>query len=243
MRSPALDAALANIETVFDGCTSPGESACGVCHLPEEAAYLRTPHLRIPADVLRMYTFEVSDHFDDQAAAMRRLLPQGARALVMGEMEPLGIGFHGLAVVDWRAWPAEQSAAVEAFVLSWWQDVLAAPEPPYWIVEIFELCASVLRSGTPLLDRWHASAVADTHLVQCVDWWLEKLLNDDSPFRWFLYGEKAAVPELRAWLSRHAPARLRAQGEPDLAIRAELLALPYDERWAHPYWTSPSVTS
>ncbi|WP_406127931.1 hypothetical protein OIE52_12240 [Streptomyces canus] len=243
MTSLALDATLADIETVFNGCASPGESACGVCHLPEEAAYLRTPHLRIPADVLRMYTFEVSDHFDDQAAAMRRLLPQGARALVMGEMEPLGIGFHGLAVVDWRAWPAEQYAAVEAFVLTWWQDVLAAPEPPYWIVEIFELCASVLRSVTPLLDGWHASPVADTHLVQCVDRWLEKLLNDDSPFGWFLYGEKAAVPELRAWLSRHAPARLRAQGEPDLAIRAELLALPYDERWAHPYWTSPSVTN
>ncbi|MFC8429343.1 hypothetical protein [Streptomyces sp. NPDC057253] len=238
MTSPALDAALADIETVFNGFTSPAERACGLCHLPEEAAYLRTPNTRIPVDVLRMYTFEVSDHFDDHAAAMRRLLPQGARALVLGEMEPIGLGFHGLAVVDWRAWPAEQSAAVEAFVLAWWQEVLAAPSPPYWIVEIFELCVSILRSVTPLLDRWHASPVADGHLAECVDWWLEKLLVDDSPFHWFLHGDEAATADLRAWLSRHAPDRLLARDEPHLAIRAELLGLPYDERWAHPYWAS-----
>lgn len=181
-----------------------------------------------------MYTFEVSDPFDGQVAVMRRLLPQGARGLVMGEMEPLGIGCHGLAVLDWRAWPAGRSAAVEAFVVIWWQHVRTAPEPPYEIGEIFALCASVLRSVTPLLDRRHASPVADTHLVQCVDRWLEKLLVDDSPFRWFRYGEEAAVPQLRAWLSRHAPARLRAHGEHGLAARAELLALPYDARWAHP---------
>ncbi|MDH6583541.1 hypothetical protein M2161_002647 [Streptomyces sp. SAI-133] len=243
MTSPALDAALADIDTVFNGCTSPGESACELCHLPEEAAYLRTPYVRIPADVLRMYAFEVSDHFDDQAAAMRRLLPQGARALVMGEMEPLGLGFHGLAVVDWRTWPADQSAAVETFVLAWWADVLAAPEPPYRIVEIFELCASVLRSVTPLHDRWHASPVADAHLARCVDRWLDELLVDESPFGWFLQGEETAVPALRAWLAQYAPDRLRARDEPDLAKKAELLALPYDDRWAHPYWASPSATS
>lgn len=238
MTSPALDAALADIETVFNGFSSPTEQACGLCHLPEEAAYLRTPYTRIPADVLRMYTFEVSGHFDDHAAAMRRLLPQGARALVMGEMEPLGLGFHGLAVVDWRTWPAEQSAAVEAFVRAWWEEILTMPKPPYWIVEIFELCASILRSVTPLLDRWHASPVADGHLAECVDRWLEELLVDDSPFHWFLYGEEAAVVDLRTWLSRHAPDRLLARGEPHLAIRAELLGLPYDDRWAHPYWAS-----
>jgi hypothetical protein len=243
MRATALAAALADIDTVFDGFASPGETACSVCDLPEEVAYLRTPYVRIPVDVVRQYTFQVSGHFDDQNAAMRRLLPQGARALVAGEMGPLGLGFHGLAVVDWRAWPAEQSAAVERFVLAWWEEIITAPEPPYWIVDIFELCASVLRSGTPLLDRWHTSPVADAHLAQCVDWWLEKLLVDDSPFGWFLYGEEAAVPELRAWLSRHAPDRLRAQGEPDLATRAELLGLPYDERWDHPYWTSASATN
>lgn len=120
-------------------------------------------------------------------------------------------------------------------------EVLTTPKPPYWIVEIFELCASILRSVTPLLDRWHASPVADGHLAECVDWWLGKLLVDDSPFHWFLYGEEAAVVDLRTWLSRHAPDRLLARGEPHLAIRAELLGLPYDDRWAHPYWASAPV--
>ena len=97
---------------------------------------------------------------------------------------------------------------------------------------------AILRSVTPLLDRWHASPVADGHLAECVDRWLEELLVDDSPFHWFLYGEEAAVVDLRTWLSRHAPDRLLARGEPHLAIRAELLGLPYDDRWAHPYWAS-----
>ncbi|MFD7132488.1 hypothetical protein [Streptomyces sp. NPDC059894] len=29
----------------------------------------------------------------------------------------------------------------------------------------------------------------------------------------------------------------------DLATRAELLALPYDERWAHPYWCRAAATN
>ncbi|MER6288268.1 hypothetical protein [Streptomyces sviceus] len=243
MHPTALEAALADIETVFNGFASPGEAVCSVCDLPEEIAYLRTPYVRIPVDVVRQYTFQVSGHFDDQDAAMRRLLPQGARALTEGAMDPLGLGYHGLTVVDWRSWPERQAAAVETLVLAWWRDVLATPRPPYSITEIFELCAAILRSATALLDLWRPGPVADAHLAQCVDWWLEDLLGDDTPFRWWLHGEEAALPGLRSWLAAHAPARLRAQGEPDLAARAELLALPYEERWAHPYWTSPSATN
>ncbi|MGC0404547.1 hypothetical protein RKD27_007191 [Streptomyces sp. SAI-126] len=243
MHATALEAALADIDTVFNGFASPGETACSVCDLPEEVAYLRTPYVRIPVDVVRQYTFQASGHFDDQDAAMRRLLPQGARALTEGALGPLGLGFHGLAVVDWRSWPERQAAAVETFVHTWWQDVLATPEPPYSISEIFELCASILGSAAPLLDLWRPAPVADAHLVQCVDWWLADLLVDGTPFGWWLHGEEIALPVLRSWLAAHAPARLRAQGEPDLAARVELLALPYDERWAHPYWTSPSATN
>ncbi|MFF0012188.1 hypothetical protein [Streptomyces sp. NPDC005374] len=243
MHANALEAALADIETVFNGFASPGETACSVCDLPEEIAFLRTPYVRIPVDVVRQYTFQVSGHFDDQDAAMRRLLPQGARALTEGALGPLGLGYHGLTEVDWRSWPKEQATAVETFVHAWWQDVLATPEPPYAIEEIFELCASILRSATPLLDRWRPHPVADAHLMKCVDWWLPELLGDDSPFRWWLYGEEAAMPVLRSWLGAHAPDRLRSQGDPDLATRVGLLALPHGERWAHPYWSSPSATN
>ncbi|MEV6944141.1 hypothetical protein AB0N07_19465 [Streptomyces sp. NPDC051172] len=61
-------------------------------------------------------------------------------------------------------------------------------------------------------------------------WW-----QDDS--------EDADLAELRSRLVGPGATRLRAQGERDLAIRAELLALPYDERWAHPYWASASATN
>lgn len=77
MLSPALEAALANIDTVFNGFASPDETSCERCHLPEETAYLRTPYTSVPLEVVQMYLFEVSDHFTDHDAAMRRLLPQG----------------------------------------------------------------------------------------------------------------------------------------------------------------------
>jgi hypothetical protein len=81
-------------------------------------------------------------------------------------------------------------------------------------------------------------------LAHCADVWLYDLLSDSSPFSWW-YDDTvhAGVAELRAWLSGPGAARLHAAGAYDLAIRAELLTLPYDERWAHPYWTSPTATN
>lgn len=244
MTSPALDAALADIDTLFNGFASPHETGCGRCHLPEETAFLRTPYTHVPLDVVQMYVFEVAGHFDDHAAAMRRLLPQGARALADGRLEGVGWGTHGLSLVDWRSWPAEQVTAVEAFVLAWWQDVLCTPQPPYPVKDVFETCAMILGTMTPLLDRWEAHPLADAHLVRCAELWVDDLVTDASPLTWwYVDDDDEVVAELQAWLARHAPARLRAQGEPDLAVRAELLALPYDERWAHPYWLSPSATN
>ncbi|MFC3577295.1 hypothetical protein ACFOZ0_29280 [Streptomyces yaanensis] len=244
MTSAALAAALADIDTVFNGFASPNEVGCARCHLPEEIAFLRTPYTRVPPDVLRRFVFEVSDHFDDHAASMRRLLPQAARAMADGSLDGVGWGTHGLSRVDWRSWPAEQANSIEAFVYAWWEDVLTTPEPPYPVHDVFETCATIIGTMTPLLDRWVPHPVADAHLPGCADEWLYHLVVDDSPLSWwYLDDEKAVVAELQSWLASHAPARLRAQGEPDLAMRAELLALPYDERWAHPYWASPSATN
>jgi hypothetical protein len=244
MSSPALAAALADIDTVFNGFASPGETGCELCFLPEETEYLRTPYTRLPADVLRRFVFKDSLHFEDHAAVMRRLLPQTARAMADGSLDGVGWGAHGLSRVDWRAWPTEQASAVEAFVLAWWQDVVTTPEAAYPVYDVFEMCATILRTMTPLLDCWDRHPVADAHLTPCADEWLYHLVVDDSPFSWWYHGdEETVVAELQAWLARHAPARLRAQGESDFAIRAELLALPYDERWAHPYWDSPSATN
>ncbi|MFF4570161.1 hypothetical protein [Streptomyces sp. NPDC001410] len=244
MTSRALDAALADIDTVFNGFTSPNETGCGRCHLPEETAYLRTPNVRMPADVLEMYLFEVSDHFDDHAAAMRRLLPQAARAMADATLGGIDFGCHGLSRVDWRSWPAEQAAAIDAFLRAWWQDALATAEPPYPIDEIFDVCATIAGSVAPFLDGWPRGPVADRHLIECADEWLYDLLSDNSPFSWWYDdSEKTGVAELRTWLAGPGAARLHALGEYDLAVRSELLALPHDERWAHAYWESASTTN
>jgi hypothetical protein len=244
MTSPALDAALADIETVFSGFASPGETGCGLCHAPEETAYLRTPHTRVPLDVVRYYLFEVPDHFDDHAAVMRRLLPQAARALAEGTLDAIGYGAPGLSRVDWRSWPTEQAAAVETFLHAWWQDSLTVPEPPYGIDDIFETCATIARTVTPFLDGWVRSPVADAHLAYCAGTWFYDLLSDSSPFWWWYDDtEDVGVADLRTWLAGPGAARLRAQGEPHLAVQAELLALPYDERLAHPHWSSASATN
>ncbi|NUQ98917.1 MAG: hypothetical protein HOY79_20935 [Streptomyces sp.] len=244
MFSAALDAALADIDTVFDGFASFDETGCGHCHVPEETAYLRTPNVRIPENVVQYYLFEVPDHFDDHAAAMRRLLPQAARAMADGSLDAIGYGAHGLTRLDWRSWPAEQAAAIEAFLHAWWQDALTSPDPPYGIDEIFDTCATIARTVTPFLDGWGRGPVADAHLVHCTDGWLYDLLSDLSPFSWWQDdSENAGLADLRSWLAGPGAARLCAQGETDLAIRAELLALPYDERWAHPYWASASATN
>ena len=244
MLSAALEAALADIDTVFDGFASFDETGCGYCHAPEETAYLRTPHVRIPVDVVQYYLFEVPDHFDDHEAAMRRLLPQAARAMADGSLGAIGYGGNGLSRVDWRSWPAEQATAIEAFLNAWWQDALGKPDPPFGIDDIFDTCVTIARTVTPFLEAWGRGPVADAHLAHCTDGWLYDLLSDLSPFSWWYDdSEDAGLADLRAWLAGPGAARLRAQGEPDLAIRAELLALPYDERWAHPYWASASATN
>ncbi|MFJ1810586.1 MULTISPECIES: hypothetical protein [unclassified Streptomyces] len=111
MFSTALAAALADIDTVFDGFAGPDETGCGFCHAPEEAAYVRTPDVPVPVDVVRYYLFEVSDHFTDHPAAMRRLLPQAARAMADGSLGAIGHSAIGWSRVDRRSWPAGQSAA------------------------------------------------------------------------------------------------------------------------------------
>ncbi|MGI5453468.1 hypothetical protein ACQEWB_09900 [Streptomyces sp. CA-249302] len=244
MSSPALDAALADIDTVFNGFASLAETGCGHCHAPEETAYLRTPYVPIPVDVVRYYLYEVPDHFDDHPASMRRLLPQAARAMADGSLGSIAYGAHGLTRADWRSWPAAQVAAIEAFLHAWWQDALATPEPPYGIEDIFETCVTIARTVTPFLKGWVGGPAADAHLVHIADVWLYDLLSDASPFSWWDDdSEDAGVADLRAWLAGPGAARLRAAGEDDLALRCELQVLPEGERWAHPYWSSPSATN
>ncbi|MFE7648939.1 hypothetical protein [Streptomyces phaeoluteigriseus] len=199
----------------------------------------------MPLDVLRRFFFETPGHFDAHTAVVRRPLPQTAHALVDGAPECVGRAVPGLARVAWRAWPPRQAATVETFVHAWWQDVLTTPGTPNPAVyDVFEICARILGTITPLLDLWRPGPVADAHLAVCADHRNPQHVRDEAPFlRWDGADESAVVAQHQAWLAEHAPARPPAcRRPPDLATRAALLALPYDERWAHPYWYGPSAT-
>ncbi|MFD5270622.1 hypothetical protein [Streptomyces sp. NPDC058335] len=97
MRSLAPAAALADIDTVFNGFASPDETGCERCFRPEGTAYPRTPYTRLPLDVLRRFLFKTPGHFEDHAAVVRRLLPQTAHALADGALEDVGWTIPGLA--------------------------------------------------------------------------------------------------------------------------------------------------
>ncbi|BBC37753.1 hypothetical protein SGFS_090470 [Streptomyces graminofaciens] len=161
---------------------------------------------------------------------IRRLLPTWARAVAGGRLEPLGWKAHGLRELDWRSWPARQTAAVEAFVCAWWADVVATPEPGRSVDEVFEACASILGTAAPLLERWPPGPVTDAHLVSCADGWIDDLLRDSLPF--FHSDDElglVVVPELQAWPARQAPARIEPH-DYGLAVHAGLLGLPEGER-------------
>ncbi|WP_246203395.1 hypothetical protein [Streptomyces tailanensis] len=154
--------------------------------------------------------------------------------MVDGTLERFGCGTHGLSVVDWRSWPAEQAAAVESFVNAWWEGVLTMPESPYPIQDVFETCAAILGSMTPLLDRWRSGPVADVHLLSCVERWLDDLLSDQSPFCWYDDATDSDIRALQTWLAEEGLARLEAR-DYGLALRVGLLAVPVPERWDRMY--------
>jgi hypothetical protein len=125
--SPALDAALADIDTVFNGFAGSHGSGCPLCHAPEKTTYLRAPYTHVPLDVLQRYLFEVHDHFDDRTSAMRRLVPQAARAVA--DDAPGGDRLRrpradpvGLALLAGRA--GRRHRRVKQ---AWWQDGPATP--------------------------------------------------------------------------------------------------------------------
>jgi hypothetical protein len=240
--SAALIAALAEIDAVFDGCTSPHEAGCTFCHLPCEIALLRTPRTQLPDGLLFSFMHKEPGHFTDHDAVLRRLLPQAARAMVDGSM-PTMYG-HGLTRTKWRAWPREQAAAIDAFLDAWWCHTLTDPAPPTAVHDIFDACVTIAGTVGPFLSSWEATGeVADRHLVACASFWFEELAEDASPFHlWTDPGQEAiAADELRRWIALDAPRRLRALGEPGLAKGSELLGLPYDERWSQGACHGPSL--
>ncbi|WP_246212258.1 hypothetical protein [Streptomyces abyssomicinicus] len=240
-----LDHALDRLDVTFRGMTARGDETQCVCHWgsEEELAQLKVPGVVLDPDLLRR-TWSAPD-WDDHGAVLRRVLPQFARALVNGLVEPTGgmeeVG-RAFARGAWRRWPAHQSAAVREFLDAWWAHGLAETDPAVPVHEVLALCCEASGALSPWLAAWEAldHGVADRHLAAAAAHWAYDLLCDELP--WAAWDttdaeEEALRTELAAWLVRHAPARLRAQDAPEeLLHRIRLIGLTGPARWEDPHW-------
>ncbi|MFF5284799.1 hypothetical protein [Streptomyces sp. 62] len=236
-----LDRALDRLDLTFRGMTARGDEVQCECHWggEEELERLKAPDLVLAPDLL-CRTWDAPD-WSDHGAVLRRILPQFARALVKGEVEPV----FGMYEVGrsfgrgrWREWPSLQSAAVWEFLRAWWAHTLAEEDPVVPAYEVLALCAEASGTLGPWLRTWEAldDRVADRHLADAVDRWEYDLLGDELP--WGAWDDADALcTELAAWLVRHAPARLRALDAPEeLLHRVRLIGLTGAARWEDPHW-------
>lgn len=242
--SHSLDRAIARVRTVFAGMTSPTETGCRMCHAPWETELLRTPDLPVPPETLAMYGREVTDHFDDRDASIRRLLPGLVVLIASGEIDAECGGLNAMGGIAWSEWPAEQREAVFGFFETWFTQALRTPPEPSdasgagpGFGQVLRTCVSALGTVTPFLALWAAEplgSVADAHLESWVELNTYDIINDEWPFgRWCHYSRDEPVAEVRAWLRGHAATRLRARGAgPGALFPIDLLDLPYDDRWA-----------
>ncbi|MES9508637.1 hypothetical protein ABWJ92_19810 [Streptomyces sp. NPDC000609] len=239
-----LDAALDGLAVTFRGMTArPDENNCA-CHWgsAEDLALLKVPDIELDDDLLQR-TWRAVD-WSDHAAVLRRILPQFARSLVAGGVEPfLGpeeIG-RSFARGRWRQWPAEQAGAVREFLHAWWAHTLTDPAPAVPAHELLALLAESSGALTPWLAHWETrtGTPATRHLTEAADHWEYHLLGDALPWdAWDSEGDgEERRAELTAWLLHHARPRLVAHGAPaELLHGIRLLGLTGPARWEDPHW-------
>lgn len=236
-----LDRALDRVEVTFRGMTAHADEAQCTCHWgsEEELALLKVPDVELDPDLLHR-TWSATD-WTDPGAVTRRVLPQLARALVAGQVEPLldmsDVG-GSLARAGWRLWPARQTVVVWEFLHAWWAATLVDPDPAVPAHEVFALCVEASVSLGPWLTVWEAvdHPAADRHLAEAAASWEYDLLGDQLP--WHASEDARALRAgLADWLARHAPARLRAHGaDAELLHRIRLVGLSGPARWEDPHW-------
>ncbi|WP_225799635.1 hypothetical protein [Streptomyces sp. NK15101] len=244
--SPArlrLDRALDHLAVTFRGMAARDDEVQCDCHWgsEEELARLKVPDVELDPDLLHR-TWTAPD-WSDHGAVLRRILPQFARALVDGLVEPMfGMDEVGVSFArsHWQEWPAPQAAAVEEFLHAWWAHSLTEPEPAVPVHELLALCTEASATPGPWLAVWETldDDVADRHLADVANRWEYDLLGDQLPwYGWWLDDEEAVRAELAAWLVRHVPARLRVRdGHEELLHRIRLVGLTGPARWEDPHW-------
>lgn len=240
-----LDRALDDLAVAFRGTTARADEVQCDCHWGSEAelALLKVPDVELDPDLLyrTWYAFDWKDH----GAVLRRILPQFARALTGGLVEPYLIDEVGRSFSQggWHRWPVRQSTAVEEFLHAWWAYSLTDPDPVVPVHELLGLCAEASGTISPWLTVWETldHPVADRHLAEAADHWEHDLLGDELPWRmWEDENADDMRTELTAWLVHHAPARLRTQDATaqteELLHRVRLMGLTGPARWEDPHW-------
>lgn len=197
---------MARVAKVFGGMTARvDDTVCGRCFDTGEASLLRTPDVPLPADLARRVAQKHPSHWDDQPAAIRRVLPVLVSILAEGEPES-DLMARGLAASGWPQWPRQQARAVAGFLDAWWTTTLRTKSPPTSAARVFESCVTAGSSATPWLARWETEKcpIARQHLDESVHRWREELDSGDSPFSWWWGPEaekRAAWQEVRRWLA------------------------------------------
>ncbi|MFF9491560.1 hypothetical protein [Streptomyces flaveolus] len=239
-----LAEALDGLAVTFRGMTArPDEHNCD-CHWgsPEELVLLKTPDVELEPDLLRR-TWQATD-WSDHAAVLRRILPQFARVLVAGLVEPLfGLEEAGysLARGRWQQWPDDHAGPVREFLHAWWVQSLTDPDAAVPVHQVFALCAEASGTAGPWLAEWErrTGPLSDRRLAEAVAEWEYDLLGDSLPWyvRWYENDEEEIRADLVAWLLGHGAARLRESGAPaDLRHRIRLLGVTGEPRWTDPHW-------
>jgi hypothetical protein len=145
---------------------------CPHCVAPEEdRPLLDRPVRALPPDDLARYAAKAISTWGG-AEEFRYFLPrllECAAADAFGYPDP-AVVFGKLAVAGWHDWPADERAAIEAFLTAWWADTLdrypAAPGAGTVLC-----CLGAARADlTPFLDHWGALPAADAvrHLHEFV---------------------------------------------------------------------------
>ncbi|WP_306966923.1 hypothetical protein [Streptomyces afghaniensis] len=203
---------------------------------------MKTPDVELEPDLLRR-TWQAID-WTDHAAVLRRILPQFARVLVAGRVEPLfGLEEAGYSFARgcWQQWPGEQADSVSEFLHAWWVQSLSDPDAVVPAHQVFTVCAEASGTLGPWFADWEEQTghLSDRRLIEAVAEWECELLRDALPWTvgWYEHDEEELRAELVAWLLGHAATRLREAGaSADLQHRIRLLGLADEDRWTDPHW-------
>ena len=240
-----LDRALDRLDVTFRGMTARADEAQCDCHWgsEEELALLKVPDVELDPDLLYR-TWNACD-WADHGAVLRRILPQFARALVGGLVEPYLMDQVGRSFSrgHFHRWPVRQSTVVSEFLHAWWAHSLIDPDPVAPVYELLALCTEASGIISPWLTVWEGldHPVADRHLAEAAAQWEVRPAGRRTALAHVAVEDDdtdAARTELTAWLVRHAPARLRTQdaATEELLHGIRLLGLTGPARWEDPHW-------